>query len=157
MSSMFAVVLISCIFQYDVIVLGELGGRLDHTAQSLNALYVFSPAFRSLTLLSGSCTARLLPAGVNSVSICKPMEGTTCGMVPLGAPNRPSPHSFLRLPIPEGRGSRYRYHVRFKMGRNGWCYSVWRTGLSFTVHCDGGVFHTFLSYPVGVVLQRATR
>lgn len=78
--------------RWHVFVYGAFGGRLDHEAANLNALYSygcsgpFGDAFRQLVLLGPDCAACLLPPGRNVVSVTAPVEGPQCGLLPLGCP-----------------------------------------------------------------------
>ncbi|KAA0148961.1 hypothetical protein FNF29_06245 [Cafeteria roenbergensis] len=71
---------------FDVVVLGGLGGRFDHEAQSLNALVVWEGEFASMWLLSTFSAVTLLPAGASRVRLSPPFEGPTCGVIPIGEP-----------------------------------------------------------------------
>eukprot|EP00879_Flechtneria_rotunda_P004622 GHRR01004879.1.p1 GENE.GHRR01004879.1~~GHRR01004879.1.p1 ORF type:complete len:481 (+),score=156.54 GHRR01004879.1:1799-3241(+) len=63
-----------------ILVLGALGGRLDHTLANLNTLYCYRHL--NVTLWGDGNLVRLLRAGR---SVIKPsrLEGPTCGIVPL--------------------------------------------------------------------------
>jgi thiamine pyrophosphokinase len=67
-----------------VIVLGALGGRLDHTLAHLNALYEFPHL--DISLVGDGNHVRLLPAGACVVAPHPKFEGPVCGLVPLAAP-----------------------------------------------------------------------
>ncbi|KAF6252257.1 hypothetical protein COO60DRAFT_1704370 [Scenedesmus sp. NREL 46B-D3] len=66
-----------------ILVLGALGGRLDHTLANLNTLYCYPHL--NITLWGEGNLVRLLRAGR---SVIKPsrLEGPTCGLVPLARP-----------------------------------------------------------------------
>lgn len=92
--------------RWHVFVYGAFGGRLDHEAANLNALYsfgsgeckgstgtgtgtgegLFGDAFRQLVLLGPDCAACLLPPGRSVITVTAPVEGPQCGLLPLGCP-----------------------------------------------------------------------
>ncbi|GBF93661.1 thiamin pyrophosphokinase [Raphidocelis subcapitata] len=67
-----------------VVVLGALGGRLDHIIAHLNNLYAFPHL--DITLCGDGNLVRLLPRGRCLVRPHARLEGPTCGLVPLAAP-----------------------------------------------------------------------
>lgn len=69
-------------------IFGAFGGRFDQEMQNMNALYQWSGRFGQLTLLSEECYAALLPAGESCLATLPPLEGRTCGLIPLGCPVR---------------------------------------------------------------------
>ncbi len=71
-----------------VVILGGLGGRLDHEMQNLNVLYTWFGHFEHLVIVSSDSLACLLPAGTTVVEVATPFEGPTCGLIPLGGPVR---------------------------------------------------------------------
>lgn len=73
--------------QLKVLVVGALGGRFDHEAANINALWTFSNSMR-IILLSEESTLSLLPTGyVHEIHVDKSFEGPHCGLVPIGAPS----------------------------------------------------------------------
>jgi len=70
------------------VIFGAFGGRFDQEMQNMNALYQWSGRFGQLTLLSEECYATLLPAGESCLATLPPLEGRTCGLIPLGCPVR---------------------------------------------------------------------
>jgi len=69
-----------------VVVAGSFGGRLDHTVQNLNCLYKWTHAFHALAMVTEHSVACLLPAGACAVRVAAPLEGPTCGLLPLAGP-----------------------------------------------------------------------
>lgn len=70
-----------------VLVVGALGGRFDHEAANINALWTFSNSMR-IILLSEESSLSLLPTGyVHEIHVDKSFEGPHCGLVPIGAPS----------------------------------------------------------------------
>jgi thiamine pyrophosphokinase len=69
-----------------VVVAGSFGGRLDHTLQNLNCLYKWSRCFHALAMVTEHSVACLLPAGACAVRVAAPLEGPTCGLLPLAGP-----------------------------------------------------------------------
>eukprot|EP00877_Chromochloris_zofingiensis_P002423 jgi/Chrzof1/12181/Cz06g24070.t1 len=67
-----------------ILVLGALGGRLDHTLAALNTLYCFPHL--DIVLWGERNLVRLLPRGKSVIKPELGMEGPTCGLVPLAAP-----------------------------------------------------------------------
>ncbi|KAI5070223.1 hypothetical protein GOP47_0014566 [Adiantum capillus-veneris] len=69
-----------------LLVLGAIGGRLDHTFANLNALYLFREV--RIVLLSDESMAFLLAKGYrHEISINSSVEGPYCGLLPLGGPS----------------------------------------------------------------------
>ena len=71
--------------RFRVLVIGSLGGRLDHEFGNLHVLYRYRDV--SIVLLSSHSQVLLLRAG--SRHVIRPnreCEGPHCGLVPLGAP-----------------------------------------------------------------------
>lgn len=68
---------------HQVIVLGALGGRLDHMLSNLNALYQFPHLH--ITLWGEGNLVRLLQPGTTRIRPARGHEGPACGLVPLGA------------------------------------------------------------------------
>lgn len=69
-----------------VVVAGSFGGRLDHTVQNLNCLFKWTPHFEALSMITEHSLACLLPHGGCEVRVARPMEGPTCGILPLKGP-----------------------------------------------------------------------
>jgi len=70
-----------------VIVLGGLGGRLDHTMANLNALYQYRDSVPGgISLVSAHSAALLLQPGLSYILANRSVEGPGCGLVPLGHP-----------------------------------------------------------------------
>ncbi|KAK9811230.1 hypothetical protein WJX72_000358 [[Myrmecia] bisecta] len=67
-----------------IVAVGALGGRLDHTMHNLNLLYKHPQL--DLILLGDGSSARLVPKGQSEIRPCRAVEGPSCGLVPLGAP-----------------------------------------------------------------------
>lgn len=67
---------------HQILVLGALGGRLDHTLSNLNALYMFPQL--NMTMWGDGNLVRLLRTGRNVIHPDLSREGPTCGLVPLG-------------------------------------------------------------------------
>ncbi|EGD82271.1 TPK1 protein [Salpingoeca rosetta] len=70
-----------------VVVLGALGGRLDHTLQHLNIGLQHVDRTR-LVFVSDECFTEVLPAGETELRIQPGEEGRACGLVPFAAPVR---------------------------------------------------------------------
>ena len=75
-----------------VVVAGSFGGRLDHTLQNLNCLYKWSRHFHALAMLTEHSVACLLPRGGCEVRVAAPLEGPTCGLLPLAGPAEVTTH-----------------------------------------------------------------
>ncbi|GAX84214.1 hypothetical protein CEUSTIGMA_g11637.t1 [Chlamydomonas eustigma] len=69
---------------HQIIVVGAMGGRLDHILSNLNALYQFSHL--KITLWGEGNLVRLLPKGRSLITPLKGLEGPSCGLVPLSGP-----------------------------------------------------------------------
>jgi len=70
-----------------VIILGGLGGRLDHTMGNLNALYQYGGVVPGgISLVSEHSAAILLQPGLSHILVNRAVEGPGCGLIPLGAP-----------------------------------------------------------------------
>ncbi|KAF8065877.1 TPK1 [Scenedesmus sp. PABB004] len=69
--------------QHIILVMGALGGRLDHTLANLNTLYCYPHL--DLTLWGDGNLVRLLRAGRARITPSR-AEGPTCGLVPLARP-----------------------------------------------------------------------
>ncbi|WIA37418.1 hypothetical protein OEZ86_014343 [Tetradesmus obliquus] len=68
---------------HHILVLGALGGRLDHTLANLNTLYCYPHL--NITLWGEGNLVRLLRAGKSEIKPSR-LEGPTCGLVPLARP-----------------------------------------------------------------------
>mmetsp|Transcript_17506 Transcript_17506/g.55828 ORF Transcript_17506/g.55828 Transcript_17506/m.55828 type:complete len:306 (-) Transcript_17506:700-1617(-) len=70
----------------DVVVLGALGGRLDHEMVNLNMLFTWAdePAFHRLVFVSEQSVTFLLSPGCHRIRRDPAAELRTCGLVPLG-------------------------------------------------------------------------
>lgn len=68
-----------------ILVLGAMGGRIDHTLSNLNTLLTHSRL--RIVLLGDASTARLLPAGACSIRPALGVEGPSCSLVPLAGPS----------------------------------------------------------------------
>ncbi|MCO5562683.1 hypothetical protein L7F22_016311 [Adiantum nelumboides] len=69
--------------QMKLLVLGALGGRLDHTFANLNTLYLFREV--QIVLISDESMAFLLAKGYRHEILINPsLEGPYCGLLPLG-------------------------------------------------------------------------
>lgn len=67
-----------------LVVLGAMGGRLDHELAALSLLHAFPGV--CITLLGCDSAATLLQPGRHRLRLHAPLEGPVCGLVPLGAP-----------------------------------------------------------------------
>jgi thiamine pyrophosphokinase len=65
-----------------VVVPGGLGGRLDHTLQSLNTALIFHSRLRLVFWTEENC-AEVLPPGHHCLELNRDMEGPHCGLLPL--------------------------------------------------------------------------
>ncbi len=63
---------------------GGLGGRLDHTLANLAALYAHRDT--RLVLCGDGNLTRLIPRGRALIRPARPLEGPTCGLIPLAGP-----------------------------------------------------------------------
>ncbi|CAI5990846.1 unnamed protein product [Closterium sp. NIES-64] len=78
-----------------VIVVGSLGGRMDHEFGNVNVLHRFRHV--SIVLLSEDCQLFLLPAGWRHVIMPHPRwEGPHCGLIPVGEPSHGTTTTGLR-------------------------------------------------------------
>ncbi|CAI5489343.1 unnamed protein product [Closterium sp. Naga37s-1] len=78
-----------------VIVVGSLGGRMDHEFGNVNVLHRFRHV--SIVLLSEDCQLFLLPAGWRHVITPHPRwEGPHCGLIPVGEPSHGTTTTGLR-------------------------------------------------------------
>ncbi|GJP73417.1 hypothetical protein CLOP_g4132 [Closterium sp. NIES-67] len=78
-----------------VIVVGSLGGRMDHEFGNVNVLHRFRHV--SIVLLSEDCQLFLLPAGWRHVITPHPQwEGPHCGLIPVGEPSHGTTTSGLK-------------------------------------------------------------
>jgi len=68
----------------EILVLGAMGGRLDHTLSNLNALYQFRHL--NITLWGEGNLVRLVRRGSCSIHPLRTVEGPSCGLVPLSGP-----------------------------------------------------------------------
>lgn len=69
---------------HHIIVVGALGGRLDHMLSNLNALYQFPHL--NITLWGDGNLVRLVRTGTTLIRPARDCEGPACGLVPLGGP-----------------------------------------------------------------------
>lgn len=69
---------------HHILVLGAMGGRLDHTLSNLNALYMYRHLH--ITLWGEGNLVRLLRQGSTAIRPFRPAEGPSCGLVPLTGP-----------------------------------------------------------------------
>ncbi|GFH13873.1 thiamine pyrophosphokinase, partial [Haematococcus lacustris] len=69
-----------------VLVLGALGGRLDHTLGNLAVLHSFPNL--NLVLLGEGNMVRLVPPGLTLIMPNKQVEGPHCGLIPIAGPAR---------------------------------------------------------------------
>lgn len=69
-----------------ILVVGALGGRLDHEFGNLNVLYSFSST-QIILLSDESMTYLLSKEFSHTIHIDSSIEGPYCGLVPLGAPS----------------------------------------------------------------------
>ncbi|EFJ45041.1 hypothetical protein VOLCADRAFT_94775 [Volvox carteri f. nagariensis] len=70
--------------RHQILVLGALGGRLDHTLANLNALHMFSHL--NITLWGDGNLARLVRPGKALITPDERFEGPTCGLIPIAGP-----------------------------------------------------------------------
>ncbi|CAI7873999.1 unnamed protein product, partial [Closterium sp. NIES-53] len=78
-----------------VIVVGSLGGRMDHEFGNVNVLHRFRHV--SIVLLSEDCQLFLLPAGWRHViTPHRRWEGPHCGLIPVGEPSHGTTTTGLR-------------------------------------------------------------
>lgn len=74
--------------KFAVYVYCSLGGRLDHSMQSLNALFCWQDVFKSLSIINNYSTATLLQPGETTLTLRPPYEGPIVGLLPIGQPVR---------------------------------------------------------------------
>eukprot|EP00892_Ulva_mutabilis_P005071 jgi/Ulvmu1/2936/UM149_0015.1 len=67
-----------------VVVVGAIGGRLDHTLSNLNSLYTHQGM--PIVLVGDGNLVRLLPQGTSKILVNEDAEGQHCGVVPLNGP-----------------------------------------------------------------------
>ncbi|KAF5825709.1 thiamine pyrophosphokinase, partial [Dunaliella salina] len=67
--------------KHQIIVLGALGGRLDHTLAAINTLHMFPDL--NIILLGDGNLVRLLPQGRSVIKPDRSAEGPMCGLVPM--------------------------------------------------------------------------
>ncbi|KAG2481966.1 hypothetical protein HYH03_019073 [Edaphochlamys debaryana] len=71
--------------RHQIIVLGALGGRLDHSLSNLNALHMFTHL--NIALWGDGNLVRLVrPGGAVLIRADKRFEGPTCGLIPMAGP-----------------------------------------------------------------------
>ncbi|KAJ3285655.1 cAMP-dependent protein kinase subunit [Borealophlyctis nickersoniae] len=69
--------------KHEIIVLGALSGRFDHTMASIHTLFLV-PEPRMMYLVSGESIAFLLRPGLHRIECYRSLEGPTCGLIPIG-------------------------------------------------------------------------
>ncbi|GLI60587.1 hypothetical protein VaNZ11_002747 [Volvox africanus] len=69
---------------HQILVLGALGGRLDHTLANLNVLHVCSNL--NITLWGDGNLVRLVRPGKARITPNRRFEGPTCGLIPIAGP-----------------------------------------------------------------------
>lgn len=88
---------------HHIIVVGALGGRLDHMLSNLNALYQFPHL--NITLWGDGNLVRLVKTGTTLIRPARDCEGPACGLVPLGgAATCTSSGELLRQRAMEAKG-----------------------------------------------------
>ncbi|GIL91149.1 hypothetical protein Vretimale_9528 [Volvox reticuliferus] len=70
--------------RHQILVLGALGGRLDHTLANLNVLHVFPHL--NITLWGDGNLVRLVRPGKALITPDERFEGPTCGLIPIAGP-----------------------------------------------------------------------
>ncbi|KAJ2047593.1 thiamine pyrophosphokinase [Coemansia sp. RSA 455] len=65
-----------------VVVLGGLGGRLDHILHTLKVMFN-NHLKRQMVIVSDENLTFVLPKGVNKILVNKQVDGSTCGILPL--------------------------------------------------------------------------
>lgn len=84
-----------------VLVVGALGGRFDHEAANINALWTFANSLR-IVLLGEESSLLLLPTGYkHEIHVNESFEGPHCGLVPIGAPSLSTTTTGLRWNLDE--------------------------------------------------------
>eukprot|EP00210_Caulerpa_lentillifera_P003867 g3694.t1 len=81
-----------------VMIVGSLGGRLDHTLANLNTLHRF-PDLDMVMIGEGNC-ARLIKEGRSKIQVDREIEGPKCAIVPLNGSARVSATG-LKWPLSE--------------------------------------------------------
>lgn len=71
--------------QFNVVVIGAMGGRFDHEMQNINALYSWTKCFNRILLLSDQTLVTLLTLGKNVIVPNFALEKRTCGIIPVGS------------------------------------------------------------------------
>ncbi|GAB4821730.1 hypothetical protein N2152v2_008776 [Parachlorella kessleri] len=69
---------------FTMVAVGGIGGRLDHVLANLNALYTHRDV--RLVLCGDDNLTRLIPRGRAVIRPGRPLEGPTCGLIPLQGP-----------------------------------------------------------------------
>ncbi|GIL65866.1 hypothetical protein Vafri_19514 [Volvox africanus] len=69
---------------HQILVLGALGGRLDHTLANLNVLHVYADL--NITLWGDGNLVRLVRRGKALIKPDRRFEGPTCGLIPIAGP-----------------------------------------------------------------------
>lgn len=64
----------------NILVLGAIDGRFDHTAASLSLLHEYSN--ERIWLVSSHSVVTLVPAGKTRILVNRSIEGSTCGLIP---------------------------------------------------------------------------
>jgi len=70
--------------QYDIILLGGLSGRLDHTIHTLSYLHKLRKTRRRIFAVSDDNTAWVLDEGEHTIRIDHKILGPTCSLLPVG-------------------------------------------------------------------------
>lgn len=68
----------------NIVVLGALDGRFDHTAASLSLLHEYPD--ERIWLISPHSVVTLVPAGKTCITLDRSIEGSTCGLIPFAGP-----------------------------------------------------------------------
>lgn len=74
----------SSLCQSKILIVGGLGGRVDHEFGNYNVLHIFASI--PLVLLGDFAFVQLLPRGTNRIIPDLEVEGPTCGLIPLHGP-----------------------------------------------------------------------
>ena len=83
------------ILQLKILVVGGLGGRMDHELSNIHTLYCF-PTLR-IIIISNHSLLFLLPSGLRHVIRPNPdWEGPHCGLIPVGEPSKGTTTSGLK-------------------------------------------------------------
>ncbi|CAG8605811.1 4090_t:CDS:2 [Paraglomus brasilianum] len=72
--------------KYDVIALGAIGGRFDHSMSNIHYLHKLKDE-RRIYLLSDVNMTFLLDKGIHHIHCDSEIEGPTCGILPIGISN----------------------------------------------------------------------